>query len=70
MTVHHFPASKKYSDIKVLVQDLIADYPDVTEGIIVLFNKESSMLQYQVCSKSQLAFAGADLIVKSARDDI
>lgn len=68
MTVHQFPIGKKYSDIKLLVKDLIADYPDVTDGIIILFDKEGSMLQYQCCSKPQLAFAGADLLVKSTRD--
>jgi len=81
MSIHNFPAAKKYSDIKILVQDLISDYPDVTkgiivldypdviEGIIVLLDKEGAVRHYQVCTKSQLAFAAADLLIKSTRDE-
>lgn len=57
------------SDIKILVKDLIADYPNITDGIIVLFDKDGGMLQYQCCSKPQLAFAGAELLVKSTKDE-
>ena len=69
MSVHHIKVTKKYCDIKILVQDLIADYQDVTDGIIILFDKDGSMLRHQCCSKSQLAFAGADLLVKSTEED-
>ena len=66
--IHHFNAPKKYSDVKILAQDLIADYPDVTDGIIVLFDKDGGMLQFHICTKAQLAWAAADLLVTSTKD--
>ena len=66
--VHNLRIPKKYADIKLLLTDLIADYPDVTDGIIVLFDREGAMLSYQVCTKSKMAFAAADLMVKSTKE--
>lgn len=68
MTVHHLRISKKYEDIKILAQDLIADYPDVKDGIIIMFDENGAMMSYQCCTHSQMAFAGADLLVKSTMD--
>lgn len=68
MNITNLNIPKKYSDIKILIHDLLADYPDVTDGIIVFFDKDGAMLQYQVCTQSQMAFAAADLLVKSTRD--
>jgi hypothetical protein len=66
VSISNLPVSKKYSDIKILVQDLMADYPDVTNGIIVLFNTDGEMLNYQCCTQSQCAFAAAELLKKAA----
>lgn len=60
----------KYSDFRVLVRDLMEKYPNVKDGIIILFEEDGSMLVKFVCKKSYVAFAAADLLYKAGCSDM
>lgn len=67
-TVAPFHKKGKYTDIRVLVRDIMEKNPDCSEGILVLFDKDRGMRTDYVCSSSLLAFAGADLSHRSVTD--
>lgn len=62
--------SGKYTDFRVLVRDVMEAYPDVKDGIIILFDEQEGMLVKFVCKKSFVAHAGADLLYKAATSDM
>lgn len=57
---------KKYTDFQELMRDIPVSYPNARSGIVILFDDDENMLALPVCKQSQMALAGADLIVKSA----
>ena len=63
-------AKGKYSDFRELVRDMLEKYPECKDGIIVLFDETDGMLVKFICKKSFLSWAGADLLHKSATDDM
>ncbi len=59
-----------YTDFRVLVRDMMEKYPEVKDGILILFDEADGMCIKFICKQSFLSWAGADLLHKSATDDM
>lgn len=64
-----FTKNGSYTDIRILVKDVMEKHPNVRSGILVLFDDEKGMLVHHTCKASLLSFAGADLLFKSTQSD-
>lgn len=55
----------RYTDIRILVREVMTQNPECKKGILILFDPDGAMLVTHVATSSFLAFAGADLLHKS-----